>query len=83
MSASPFPSVEKTITPAAESILGGSAHTQDELQAAIEDQGALVERLHARGKAQAARQAFESVRLLAQLRTPEAVAKLEQGRGLS
>lgn len=79
----PFPAMEKTIAPQADAILGGAAHTPEELETAIQAQGKLVEALHSRGRMPAARQAFESVRLLSQLRTPETIERLERERGLA
>lgn len=83
MSTWPFPSTEKTIAPQADAILGGASHTPEELETAIQAQGKLVEALQMRGRMPAARQAFESVRLLHQLRTPETVERMERERGLS
>ena len=82
MSNWPFPAVEKTTVPRADAILGGKVPTPDELEQAIHDQGCLVEKLVMRGKNQAARQAFETVKLLHGMRTPEAVAAMERARGL-
>lgn len=79
----PFPAEEKTTTPAADSILGGAQHTPDELEQAIGAQGRLVEQLVNRGRNQAARQAFETVKLLHALRTPETVARMDRERGLA
>lgn len=83
MSNWPFPAVEKTTAAQADAILGGAAHTPEELEQAILAQGKLVELLVQRGKNQAARQAFETVKVLHALRTPEAVAAMERSRGLA
>lgn len=83
MSQWPFPAVEKTTTPAADAILGGRVPTADELEQAIKAQGQLVESLVNRGKNTFARQAFDTVKLLHAMRTPEAVAAMERGRGLA
>jgi hypothetical protein len=82
MSNWPFPAVEKTTVPGAAAILGGKVPTPDELEQAIKAQGQLDESLVNRGKNRAARQAFETVKLLHGMRTPEAVAAMERSRGL-
>jgi ethanolamine utilization protein EutA (predicted chaperonin) len=84
MSQWPFPAVaEHTTTPRAQAILAGAIHTSAELESVIKTQAQLVEQLVNRGKNTAARQAFETVKLLAALRTPETVAAMERARGLT
>lgn len=57
--------------------------TPDELEAAIRAAGALVEKHQNAGHRQKAREAFDEVRRLVALRSPEMVARMEMERGLS
>lgn len=77
----PFPSRHKTITPQAEQILA-SSHTPEQLEAAIKAQGDLVEFHHMCGRNAPAREAFDVVKKLVALRTPETVARMDRERGL-
>lgn len=71
----------KTMTEQASQVLAG-AHTPEQLEAAIEAQGALVQWHHMCGVNESARIAFQTVRQLVALRTPETVARMEAARGL-
>jgi hypothetical protein len=59
-----------------------SPHTAEQLEAAIKAQGDLVEWHTNCGKAALAREAFEHVKVLVAMRTPETVAAMEEARGL-
>ena len=83
MSQWPFPAAaERTTTPRAQAILAGAIHTPAELESVIKAQGQLVEQFMSRGKTTLAREAFDAVKSLHKLRTPEAVAAMERSRGL-
>ncbi|MFP5467911.1 MAG: hypothetical protein ACLGG8_10360 [Gammaproteobacteria bacterium] len=71
----------RTIMPQAEQVLA-QAHTPEQLEEAIKAQGDLVEFHHLCGRNEPARVAFQTVRQLVALRTPETVARMEQERGL-
>lgn len=57
--------------------------TPDELEAAIKAAGARVEAHQNAGHTKKAREAFEEVKRLVALRTPETVERMEMERGLS
>ena len=59
-----------------------TVYTPEELETAIKDAGALVEKHQNAGKSVLAREAFHEVRRLVNLRTPETVAAMEEARGL-
>ena len=71
----------QTITDQAEKVLA-QAHTPEQLEEAIKAQGDLVEFHHLCGRAEPARIAFQTVRQLVALRTPETVARMDRERGL-
>lgn len=58
-------------------------YTHDELEAAILAAGAIVEKHVNAGQNQKAREAFDEVRRLVALRSPEMVRAMELVRGLS
>ena len=58
------------------------SYTPEELEDAIRAAGAKVEKLNNAGRAQLAREAFQEVRRLVALRTPEMVEAMEAARGL-
>ncbi|MBQ0917479.1 hypothetical protein KBW71_03420 [Hydrogenophaga aromaticivorans] len=58
-------------------------YTPDELEAAIRAAGAQVEAHQNAGHSQKAREAFDEVRRLVALRSPETVERMELERGLS
>ena len=71
------------ITVSAELLLGGLQHTPEQLQDAVADQLRLTEAIHNRGDKCGARKAFEVVRHLHQLRTPEDVMRREAAMGVA
>lgn len=58
------------------------AYTPEQLEDAIRAAGALVEKFNNAGQAQKARDAFQEVRRLVAMRTPETVERMERERGL-
>ena len=58
------------------------AYTPDELEAEIRAAGAKVEELNNAGRAKQAREAFDEVRRLVAMRSPETVERMERERGL-
>lgn len=58
-------------------------YTPEELETAIRAAGAQVEAHQNAGHRQKAREAFDEVRRLVALRSPETVAQMEMERGLS
>lgn len=72
----------QTIMPLAEQVLA-QAHTPEQLEEAIKAQGDLVEFHHICGRAEPARIAFQTVRQLVALRTPETVERMDRERGLA
>ena len=56
--------------------------TPEQLEAAIQAQGDLVEFHHLCGRNEPARESFKVVRQLVLMRTPETIARLERERGL-
>lgn len=72
----------RTITPQAEEMLASAERTPEQLEAAIEAQGNLVEWFHLCGRMPKAREAFDVVKQLVDLRTPETVKAMEEARGL-
>lgn len=69
----------QTIMPQAEHVLA-HAHTPEQLEDAIKAQGDLVEFHHICGRAEPARIAFQTVRQLVALRTPETIARMDAER---
>ena len=59
-----------------------AAYTPKELEAAIRAAGAQVEKHQNAGRSQQAREAFQEVRRLVALRSPETVEAMERERGL-
>jgi hypothetical protein len=57
-------------------------YTPEQLEDAIRAAGALVEKFNNAGQAQKARDAFQEVRRLVALRSPETVEAMERERGL-
>lgn len=57
-------------------------YTSEQLEDAIRAAGALVEKFNNAGQAQKARDAFQEVRRLVAMRTPETVERMERERGL-
>lgn len=72
----------QTIMPEAEAVLL-HPHTPEELEDAIKAQGDLVEFHHLCGRNESARIAFQTVRQLVNLRTPETIARMDAERGLA
>lgn len=71
----------QTIMPLAEQVLA-QAHTPEQLEEAIKAQGDLVEFHHLCGRNEPARIAFQTVRQLVALRTPDTIRAMEEARGL-
>ena len=59
-----------------------ATHTPEELESAIRAAGAQVEAFQNAGRSQQAREAFQEVRRLVALRSPETVEAMETARGL-
>ena len=72
----------QTIMPLAEQVLA-KPHTPEQLEEAIKAQGDLVEFHHICGRNEPARIAFQTVKQLVNLRTPETVARMDAERGLA
>lgn len=71
-----------TVSAQAAQVIADPKHAPDQLEAAIEAQGRLVEFHHMCGRMELAREASKLVLQLNLMRTPETVARMERERGL-
>ncbi len=78
----PFPTRHQTVSPLAEQVIADPSRTPEQVEAAMVAQGALIEHHVNAGRREPAREAAKVVKQLHAMRTPEAIAAMEQSRGL-